>query len=57
MEARLAQARQDERAAIAAAIDSGELRQVDVVSLTGYTREHVRRLVLTERAGSPSGQD
>lgn len=49
-EARLAQARQEERAAITAAIDSGAMRQVDVCRLTGYTREHVRRLALSQRA-------
>lgn len=36
-------ARAAERAAIAAALDAG-LRPVDVVKITGYTRETVRRL-------------
>lgn len=47
-EERLAQARAEERAAITAAVDSGVMRQVEVCRLTGYTREHVRRLVLSE---------
>lgn len=41
-------ARLAERAAILAALESG-LRQVDVVEITGYTREHVRRLAEAER--------
>lgn len=42
------EARLAERAAILAALEAG-LRQVDVVSITGYTREHVRRLAEAER--------
>src|SRR5690348_17102131 len=41
-------ARLAERSAIMAALDSG-IRQVDVVAVTGYTREHVRRLDAAER--------
>lgn len=36
------------RAAIVAALDDG-MRQVDVAAITGYTREHVRRLADAER--------
>lgn len=42
-------ARADERAAIVAALDAG-LRQVDIVRITGWTRETVRRLADAERA-------
>ncbi|MBW0088265.1 hypothetical protein I4I73_03420 [Pseudonocardia sp. KRD-184] len=41
-------ARLAERAAILAALEDG-MRQVDVVGITGYTREHVRRLADAER--------
>ncbi len=41
-------ARLAERAAIYAALESG-MRQVDVVAITGYTREHVRRLDAAEK--------
>ncbi len=41
-------ARLAERAAILAALEDG-LRQVEVVAITGYTREHVRRLADAER--------
>jgi hypothetical protein len=41
-------ARLAERAAIYAALEDG-MRQVDVVAITGYTREHVRRLDAAER--------
>lgn len=39
----LDEARTTERALIFDALESGG-RQVDIVSITGYTREHVRRL-------------
>lgn len=42
-------ARAAERTAILAALESG-MRQVDVVAITGYTREHVRRLAETARS-------
>lgn len=42
------EARLAERAAIYAALEDG-MRQVDVVAVTGYTREHVRRLDAAER--------
>lgn len=41
-------ARAAEARAILAALDAG-LRQVDVVGITGYTREHVRRLAESAR--------
>jgi hypothetical protein len=44
-------ARAAERDAIVAALDSG-LRQVDIVKITGWTRETVRRLAEKARAGS-----
>lgn len=40
---RLEAARLQERAAIVAALEAG-MRQVDVVAITGFTREHIRRL-------------
>lgn len=47
-------ARLAERAAIVVALDAG-VRQVDIVEITGYTREHVRRLAEAERqADAPS---
>lgn len=42
-------ARAGERAAIVAALDAG-LRQVDIVNITGWTRETVRRLAEKARA-------
>ena len=45
---RAEEARLAERAAILAALESG-IKQVDVVNITGYTREHVRRLAEAER--------
>jgi hypothetical protein len=45
------EARAAERDAIVAALDSG-LRQVDIVRITGWTRETVRRLAEKARAGS-----
>jgi hypothetical protein len=42
-EGRLRDARSAESRAIRAALDSG-IRQVEIVAITGYTREHVRRL-------------
>lgn len=44
----MTEARAAERAAIVAALDAG-LRQVDVVKITGWTRETVRRLADAER--------
>lgn len=43
------EARAEERAAIAAAIDEDGLRQAEVVRITGYTRETIRRLADAER--------
>lgn len=48
LEAQLRTARLDERAAIAAALAS-RIRQVQICAITGYTREHVRRLAQSER--------
>lgn len=42
-EGRLRDARSAEARAIRAALHSG-IRQVEIVAITGYTREHVRRL-------------
>lgn len=42
------QARAAERAAIVAALDGG-LMQREIVEITGYTREHVRRIVAEVR--------
>jgi hypothetical protein len=52
LDAQLATARTDERVAILAALDSG-MRQVQVVSITGFTREYIRR-IKAERDGGPS---
>jgi hypothetical protein len=41
-------ARAAEARAILAALDAG-MRQVDIVHITGYTREHVRRLAEAAR--------
>lgn len=46
------EARAAERAAIVAALDAG-LRQVDIVNITGWTRETVRRLAEKARAEQP----
>lgn len=43
LDAQLVTARADERAAILAALDSG-MRQVQVCSITGFTREYIRRI-------------
>jgi DNA-directed RNA polymerase specialized sigma24 family protein len=48
------EARADERAAIVAALDAG-LRQVDIVRITGWTRETVRRLADAEREARATG--
>jgi hypothetical protein len=47
-EDRLRDARAAEARAILAALDAG-MKQVDVVGITGYTREHVRRLADSAR--------
>lgn len=46
-EAALETAREELAAAIIAADDIG-MRQVDIVSDSGYNREHIRRIVLAE---------
>jgi hypothetical protein len=43
------EARAEERAAILAAQDEDGLKQADVVRITGYTRETIRRLTDAER--------
>jgi hypothetical protein len=53
LDAQLLTARADERAAILAALDSG-MRQVQVVSITGFTREYIRR-IKAESAAPGSG--
>jgi len=52
LDAQLAVARSDERVAILAALGSG-MRQVQVCSITGFTREYIRR-IRAERDGGPS---
>ena len=54
LDAQLVAARTDERAAILAALDSG-MRQVQVVSITGFTREYIRR-IKAEASGSPESR-
>jgi len=43
------EARAAERAAIVTALDEDGLKQADVVRITGYTRETIRRLADAER--------
>lgn len=45
---RLDEAHQHLRETLRTAADAG-VRQVDLVALTGYTREHVRRLLLPDK--------
>lgn len=54
LEAELEEARTEEREAIVAALDSG-MKQVQVCALTGYTREHVRRIAIAVRDGRATG--
>lgn len=51
----LENARLAERAAILAALEAG-VRQVDVVEITGYTRNHVARLADEERVRADADQ-
>lgn len=44
---RVEETRSAQRAAIRSAIDAG-VKQVDVARITGYNREHVRRILLGE---------
>jgi hypothetical protein len=48
------EARAEERAAILAAQDEDGLKQADVVRITGYTRETIRRLTDAERLSRPA---
>lgn len=41
----------EQRAAIVAALDAGA-RQVQIVQITGFTREYIRRIALEERAAA-----
>lgn len=50
LEAQLKVARQDLSVAVVEALDSGS-KQVTLVRLTEYTREHLRRLALIGRSG------
>lgn len=43
LDAQLVTARAEERAAIVAAMQAG-MRQVQIVSITGFTREYIRRM-------------
>lgn len=53
LDAQIAAIRAEERAAILAALDSGT-RQVQVCSITGFTREYIRR-IKAERDAASSG--
>jgi hypothetical protein len=48
LEAQLKTARQELSAAVVAALDANS-KQVTLVRITGYTREHLRRLALSGR--------
>jgi len=52
LDAQLVTARADERTAILAALDSG-IRQVQVCTITGFTREYIRR-IKAERDAAPA---
>lgn len=52
LEAQIKAARLDLGVAVAAALDAGS-RQVTLVRLTEYTREHLRRLALSGRGEEP----
>lgn len=49
------QARQEVYAAILEDLANGT-RQVDIVRETGYTREHIRQIVLADRKKDEAGQ-
>lgn len=49
------EARAAERAAIVTALEAG-LKQADVVRITGYTRETIRRLADAERKTRPAAE-
>lgn len=49
----MVEARANEQAAIVAALDSG-LRQAEIVRLSGYTRETIRRLADAGRKARPA---
>lgn len=54
LDAQLKAARMEERAAMLAAMDAG-LKQVQVVAITGFTREHIRRLAEAARSEANTG--
>lgn len=55
LDAQLATARAEERDAIVAALDSG-MRQVQVVAITGFTREYIRRIKAERDSPSPDAR-